>query len=115
VEYATEHSLFILLLKIETKKNLSLHANLNGFQSHCHILKALYEFLVFDGCMISIIFGEGSFRYIYIYIFIIFYLFLGKLQIGDKVIWRCMYNLGGDRKKQNVQKMNVHPFTSKLG
>jgi hypothetical protein len=51
-------------------------------------------------------------RYILYYIIIIF---LGKLWIGDKFIWRCMYNLGSDRQKQNVEKMNVHSFTSKLG
>ncbi len=63
------------------------------FQSHCRILKEFYEFL----CMMdaSIIFGEGSFRYIYIYI-------LGKLWIGHKVIWGCMCNLGGNRRKNKM-------------
>ncbi len=76
------------------------------FQSHCHILKEFYEFL----CMMdaSIIFGEGSFRYTYIY------MYLGKLWIGHKVIWGCMCNLGGNRKKTKYHKMNVHPFTNRL-
>jgi hypothetical protein len=76
MEYAIEYSLFIFLRKIYTKnETLSWHANLNGFQTHCHILKELYEVLVYNGgCVISIIFGEGSLRYIYIFNFI--YLFI---------------------------------------
>jgi hypothetical protein len=42
------------------------------------------------------------------------YIYLGKLSIVDKVIWGCMSNLGGDRKKTKCDKMNVHPFTNKL-
>jgi len=59
------------------------------FQSHCYILKELHEFLSTMGALI--IFGEGSFVFNFNFVF-----FFGKLWIGDKVIWVCVYNLKGD-------------------
>jgi hypothetical protein len=40
--------------------------------------------------------------------------FFGKLWIGDKVIWGWLYNFEGAGKKK-CHKMNVHPFSNKLG
>jgi hypothetical protein len=46
-------------------------------------------------------------------LYLVFF-FGGKLWIGDKVIWGCMYNLGVVEKKQCHKKKNVNPFTTKL-
>jgi hypothetical protein len=120
MKYAIEYSIFIFIFHIpasfythththtHTQKKLVMTCKFECLQSHCHILKEFYEFL----CRMdaSIILGQGSFRYIYIYI----YIYLGKLWIGHKVIWECMCNLGGNRKKTKCHKMNVHPFTNRL-
>jgi hypothetical protein len=60
--------LFFIFLQVFTppKKKLVMTCKFECFQSHCHILNEFYEFL----CMMdaSIIFGEGSFRYIYFWV-----------------------------------------------
>jgi hypothetical protein len=99
MKYAIEYSIFIFIFHIsasfhtpKTKQiKLVMTCKFECFHSHRPILKKNYEFF----CMMdaSIIFGEGSFRYIYI---------LGKLWISHKVIWGCMCNLGGNRKKNKM-------------
>jgi hypothetical protein len=74
--------LFFVFLQVftHTKKKLVMTCKFECFQSHiCHILKELYEFFVYDECL-----NHFWRRCIYIY--------MGKLWIGDKVIWGCMYN-----------------------
>ncbi len=80
--------LFHICANFHTKvKKLNMTWKFECFQSHCYILKELHEFLCTMGALT--IFGEGSFVFN-------FNFFFGKLWIGDKVIWVCVYNLGGD-------------------
>ncbi len=70
------------------------------FQSHCHILKELHEFL----CMMSaiIIFGEINF----IFSFVGYGLVLKSLEVG------CIFENVEEKTKH--QKMNVNVFSTKL-
>ncbi len=40
--------------------------------------------------------------------------FFGKLWIGDKVIWGCMYNLGGVKKNKMSQKEECESFCNQI-
>ncbi len=56
-----------------------------------------------DGCLN--IFGKCRFVFIY---------FFGKLWIGDKVIWGCMYNLGGVEKNKMSQEEECEYFYNQI-
>jgi len=87
--------------KPEKKKRLIVICVFECFQSHCHMLKKLYEFL----CMTSAIsnFGKNSFIFNVV----------GYGLVIESLGPRC--TLEEVAHKTKCQKMNVNLFPTKLG
>jgi hypothetical protein len=104
---AIKYSLFIFIFHIckkfqttkKKKKKLVVTCVFEHFQSHCHILKELHEFLYTMGAII--IFGKSSFMFS----------FVGYGLVTKSFGAGCTFEEMVEKTK--CQKMNVNLFTTK--